>query len=381
MAAKFRVGIVGLSPGRGWAAAAHIPALLALPDVFELAGVANTSLASAQAAAAYGIPRAFESPAALAASPDIDIVVVTVKVQHHKEVVTAALQSGKNVYSEWPLGNGLEETIALADLARAGKALAVVGAQAIASPEVQFMRNLVAHGAIGNVLSSTYIGSGFSWGDDILQGDAYAMDNRNGATLLSVIGGHAISAIDAVLGEIEQIDAVLSQRRKTARVIETGETVELKTPDHVMANAILQSGAPLSLQLRGGLPRGTKLLWEINGSEGDLRVTAKNEYAPVINISPLCVELGRKGQNGYEELDVPDPFPIDIDDAVPARNIAGLYRLIADDLRHSTRTAPSFDHARTLHEVLDAIEQSSETGKRITVGQTRHARPIRRAAL
>jgi predicted dehydrogenase len=370
MEGKYRVGIVGLSPGRGWAATAHIPALRALSDVFELAGVANTSLASAQAAAAaFGIPQAFESAAVLAASPDIDIVVVTVKVQHHKEVVTAALEAGKAVYSEWPLGNGLEETIALAGLAREKKALAVVGAQAIASPEVQFMRKLVANGKIGEVLSSTYVGSGFSWGDDILQGDAYAMDNRNGATLLSVIGGHAIAAIDTVLGDIEQIGAVLSQRRQTVRVIETGETVEMKTPDHLMANAILRSGAPLSLQLRGGLPRGTKLLWEINGSEGDLRVTARNEYVPAVNISPLRVEYGPKGQNGYEELDVPDPFPIDAGDAVAARNVAGIYRLIADDLRHGTRTAPSFDHARALHEVLYAIEQSSETGNRIKVSK------------
>ncbi|WP_028223635.1 Gfo/Idh/MocA family protein [Paraburkholderia oxyphila] len=368
MEKKYRVGIVGLSPERGWAAMAHIPALQALSGVFELAGVANTSLASAQAAAAaFGIPHAFENAAAMAASPDIDIVVVTVKVQHHKEVLSAALRAGKSVYSEWPLGNGLEETLALAELAREQKALAVVGAQALASPEVQFIRQLVADGKIGNVLSSTYVGSGVSWGDEVLQGDAYAMDNRNGATLLSVIGGHAIAAIDAVLGPIDQIDAVLSQRRPTVRVIETGEAVEMKTPDHLMANAILRSGAPLSFQLRGGVPRGTKLLWEINGSEGDLRITARNEYVPAINISPLRVEFGRKGQDGWEELDVPDPFPIDAGDAVAARNVAGVYRLLADDLRHGTRSAPSFDHACALHEVLHAIEQSSETGKRVKV--------------
>lgn len=368
MEKKYRVGIVGLSPERGWAAMAHIPALRTLSSVIELAGVANTSLASAQAAAtAFGIPQAFESAAAMAASPDIDIVVVTVKVQHHKEVLTTALRAGKSVYSEWPLGNGLEETIALAELARENKALAVVGVQALASPEVQFIRQLVADGKIGNVLSSTYVGSGVSWGDEVLQGDVYAMDNRNGATLLSVIGGHAIAAIDAVLGPIDQIDAVLSQRRPTVRVIETGEAAEMKTPDHLMANAILCSGAPLSLQLRGGVPRGLKLLWEINGSEGDLRITARNEYVPAINISPLRVEFGRKGQDGWEELDIPDPFANDTGDAVAARNVAGVYRLLADDLRHGTRTAPSFDHARALHEVLHAIEQSSETGRRIKV--------------
>jgi predicted dehydrogenase len=45
---RFRVGLVGLQPGRSWAARAHIPALRALSDDFEIAGVANTSLASAE---------------------------------------------------------------------------------------------------------------------------------------------------------------------------------------------------------------------------------------------------------------------------------------------------------------------------------------------
>ena len=133
------------SAQRGWGPAAHIPALRALSDVFETAGVANTSLASAKAAAAaFGIPRAFENVAELVASPDIDVVAVTVKVPHHREVVAAALAAGKHVYCEWPLGNGLAEAIELADLARESQARAVVGTQATASPEVELVRKLVA---------------------------------------------------------------------------------------------------------------------------------------------------------------------------------------------------------------------------------------------
>ena len=141
MERRFRVGIVGLSAERGWATTAHIPALRALSDDFELVGVANTSLKSAEsAAAAFGLPRAFESAAALAGFPDIDVVVVTVKVAHHREVVTKALQAGKSVYCEWPLGNGLTEALELARLAKGKKGVAVVGTQAIVSPEVQFVR-------------------------------------------------------------------------------------------------------------------------------------------------------------------------------------------------------------------------------------------------
>jgi len=173
----------------------------------------------------------------------------------------------------------------------------------------------------------------------------YAMDSKNGATLLSVIGGHAISAVQSVLGRIEEVGAVLSQRRKTVRVIETGEMIPMKTPDQVVLDAVLQSGAPLSFQLRGGLPRGTRLLWEINGTAGDLRMTAKAEQIPVINISPLRVEGGRRGEDGFRELEIPSSFYFGLEDAVVARNVAGVYRLMAQDPRHGTRTAPSFDDA------------------------------------
>lgn len=141
----------------------------------------------------------------------------------------------------------------------------------------------------------------------------------------------------------------------------------MRTPDHVMINAILQSGVPLSLQLRGGLPRGTRLLWEINGTEGDLRITAAIEQAPVINISPLRIEAGRKGEDGYHELKVPQSYYFGLEDAVTARNVAGIYRLMAYDLRLGTRTAPDFNDALALHKILHAIEQSDETGQRVRV--------------
>ncbi len=371
MERRFRVGIVGLSAKRGWATTAHVPALRALSDYFELVGVANTSLTSAEsAAAAFGLPRAYESAAALIASPDIDVVIVTVKVSHHREVVTAALQNRKSVYCEWPLGNGLTEALELARLANDKKILAVVGTQAIASPEVQFVRKMVADGYVGEVLSSTYIGAGFTWGDDVSLGEAYAMDSKNGATLLSVIGGHAIAAVHSALGQLREVAAVLSQRRRTVRVTETGETIPMRTPDQVLVSGVLQCGAPLSMQLRGGLPRGTRLLWEINGTEGDLRITAKSEQVPVINISPLRVEAGRRDEVGYSELEIPSSYYFGLEDALAARNVAGLYRLMAQDLRHGTHAAPDFEDAVSLHKTLHAIEQSAETGKRVLVGES-----------
>lgn len=67
-----KVGVVGAS---GWAGASHLPALAGLAG-FEVTAVATTNQASAdQAAAAHGVPLAFANAGALAAHPDVDLVV------------------------------------------------------------------------------------------------------------------------------------------------------------------------------------------------------------------------------------------------------------------------------------------------------------------
>jgi predicted dehydrogenase len=369
MTDRVRVGIVGLRAERGWASAAHIPALRALSDDIEVVGVANTNHASAEAAAkAFGLGRAYESVDSLLASPGVDVVAVTVKVPHHLDLVTRALDAGKSVYCEWPLGNGLAEAEELAARAKRKQAVAVVGTQAVVSPEVQFLRDLVAEGFVGEVRSTTYVGSGHTWGDVVGAGDAYAMDSKNGVTLLSVIGGHAFSAMQSVLGPVSKVNGLLSQRRSTVRIVETGEAIPMKTPDQVIVAAEFDSGVPLAFQLRGGLPCGTRLMWEISGSERDLRISAKVEEIPVINISPLCVEVGKRGERGFSEIEVPSSYYFGLDHAPAARNVAGIYRLMARDIREGTRSAPGFDDGVGLHRILDAIELSSKTGGRRRIG-------------
>lgn len=66
---KIRVGIVGVSPNRGFASIAHIPALQALPE-FEIVAVCTTRQESAEAAARYfRVPMAFSDPEKLAQHP------------------------------------------------------------------------------------------------------------------------------------------------------------------------------------------------------------------------------------------------------------------------------------------------------------------------
>jgi predicted dehydrogenase len=91
--AKIGVGLIGYEAGRSWGAIAHVPALVALPG-YEVAAVATSRQESALAAArdlGLGEDAAFSDVAALASDPRVDLVAITVKVPHHRALVSAAL--------------------------------------------------------------------------------------------------------------------------------------------------------------------------------------------------------------------------------------------------------------------------------------------------
>ena len=105
-------------PESSWAKDSHIPALLSLENV-QLAAVATTSRASAEAAAAaFGVRAAYDDPLALITASDIDLVSVCVRVPYHRDLVLAALAADKHVYCEWPLGRDRGEAAEMAAAAR-----------------------------------------------------------------------------------------------------------------------------------------------------------------------------------------------------------------------------------------------------------------------
>src|SRR2546430_15634242 len=115
--ANLGFGIIGVSPTRGWAATAHIPALHALPN-YEIRALSARSAESARAAGeVFGVGTVFSDHVQLVTQPDIDVVAVTVKAPHHRELGSAALAAGKAVYCEWPLGRDLDDPRAMAALA------------------------------------------------------------------------------------------------------------------------------------------------------------------------------------------------------------------------------------------------------------------------
>jgi predicted dehydrogenase len=362
-ATRIRVGIIGANPDRGWAAQAHIPALTSLSDDFEITALSTSRRESAEAASElFGVPAAFDNHQALVNSPAVDVVAVTVKVPYHLELATAALGAGKAVYCEWPLGNGLKEAETLAALAKKQGVLAVAGLQARSAPSVAYVHDLIEQGYVGEVLSTTLIGSGMGWGPTVEPFNAYLNDKKNGATMLSIAVGHTADALCYCLGEVRELSATMTMRRETFTVAGTGESRPMSAEDQVAVSGLLEGGVAFSIHYRGGTSRGTNLLWEINGTEGDLQLTATGGQT---QIWELDVRGGKGAQSSLELLPVPEQYRWAPPQG-PGTNVAQTYARFARDYREGTHFCPTFEDAVTRHRMLDAIETAAATGQ----GQT-----------
>src|SRR3954466_14300506 len=134
MADKIRLGLIGASVKGTWSSRSHLPALRASADV-ELAAVCTTKAETAEAARqAYGARLAFDDYNKMIASPEIDAIAVVVRVPSHYAPTKAALEAGKHVYCEWPLGRTTQEAVELAALAKTTGRVTAVGLQARINP-------------------------------------------------------------------------------------------------------------------------------------------------------------------------------------------------------------------------------------------------------
>ncbi len=363
MTDKIRVGIVGATVtqgGSGWGANAHVPALKALPH-YALTAVCTAHENTAKAsAAAFGAERAFHRFSDMAAHPDVDLIVVCVRVPGHRELVMAGLQAGKAVFCEWPLGANLAEAEEMAGLARQRSLTSIVGLQARSDPTILYAADLVQGGHIGEVLTANLSavaqaqlqrGPGRIW-----QGV-----RANGANPLTIAGGHAIDALCAVLGEFAEVSARVWTRIPEWRTLE-GKPVPVDAPDSINVIGRMVSGAEVSINVATvpSNPGGNRM--EIYGREGALVIRADGS----LNIGPSQVFSG-KGKEPLAPMPVPAKYKV-APEGTPSggpSNVAQAYARMADALRSSRAFDVDFNLAVRRHKLIDAIERSSASGQSV----------------
>ncbi|KAI0905368.1 oxidoreductase [Ustulina deusta] len=370
--APIRVGIIGLRPAPEysssrvqpgyWAVIAHLPALRAMPEDYEVIAVCNSSVQSAAAAIKqYGLPestKAYGSPEDLANDPLVELVVVSVNVGKHLLLAKPALEKKKDVFVEWPLGAGLAESEELSRLASAAGVRTSVGVQARADPIIAKVKDIVESGQIGKVASSSaWVSSGVLPYDFWVEGAEYYLDYKSGGNNFFIYFGHFLDSFTHVLGDFAEVQAILKSTVSSMKILDSKGVVvnpayPKTSPDQAVVQGVLESGAVASISLRK--PRaeidGVSFRWIISGTEGEVEIIIPQSHWQFGGSKrTLRLKIGDKETHDVDFL-AGDEF----ESKVPAisANVARQYRAFA---RGNLETVATFESSLKTHRLLDRI--------------------------
>jgi predicted dehydrogenase len=362
MADKIRLGLIGASVRGTWSARSHLPALQASSDV-ELTAVCTTRADSAEAARrAWGARLAFDDWHKMIASPEIDAVAVVVRVPSHYAPTKAALEAGKHVYCEWPLGRTTAEAVELSALAKAKGLVTAVGLQARANPALMCMKEQVEAGFVGELMA-VHVSL---MREGVLSRPSHRTWQRDaelGANTLTIANGHTVDAMRFVTGDFGRFFAVVATQAKQWLDTGTNTLLDVTSPDNVLLSGRLAGGAVVSVHI-GAIPfAGSGYRMEIYGRDGTLVAAGED--------SPQLSEVLLRGAKGGNTL-TPMPVPQRLTLAAPGTpsgeplNVGQMYTLFARAIRSGKSDQPNFATAVELHRLVDTIKQASDSGREVT---------------
>ncbi|KAM0262140.1 hypothetical protein ACHAQJ_001883 [Trichoderma viride] len=373
--APIRTAIIGLSGSAttSWASSAHLPYLLSARgrERYQIVALCNSSVEAAKRAIeVFKLPpgtKAYGDPQAVADDKDIDLVVVSTRVDVHYSTALPSVKAGKDVYVEWPLAHDVAHAKELVDAAKASGGRTLVGHQGREAPPVVKLRELLKQGKIGKILSSEIRANGGTVDREaLLPGLKYFTDLSIGGNIVTIGVGHLFDQIQHVVGDLRDLKSRLQLQRpnvllRSPSTKEAVETVKTNVPDLVVidgtlaASQIATEGATVLFRFRRGQPflGEPALSWTINGEKGEIRLQAfggsslhANSYtAPVtIEIHDFASDQVQKiewsWQNWQEEL------------PAVARSVGVLYENFAGSV---VEGAPSFETALVRHEQLAKV--------------------------
>ena len=269
---KIRLGFIGANVKSTWASQSHFPAVQAHPDV-EMTAVCTRSAESAEAArVAFGARLAFTDYRTMVASPEIDAVAVVVRVPTHYETTKAAIEAGKHVYTEWPLGRTTAEAIELTALAKAKGVQTSVGLQSRVSPALLYIKDLIDTGYVGEVLAC-HVSTHRDGPLERPSSRTWQRDITLGANPLTIANGHVIDSLRFVAGNFARVACMCSTQAKQWYETDTKKMVEVTAPDNILVSGRLARGAAASVSV-GAVPwGGPGFRMEIFGRDGAIIAT------------------------------------------------------------------------------------------------------------
>ena len=291
--ADIGIGIIG----GGYMGKAHSVAMAAVATVFDtplrprLEMIAATSAQSAERyRQAYGFKRGTADWRELVADPVVEAVVIASPQATHREIALAAIENGKHVLCEKPLGESLDDSAAMVAAAEKAGVANMVGFNYIRTPASQYARKLIADGLIGDV---TWFRGEHS--EDFLADPTSPANWRTeteAAGCLGDLAPHMVNGARALLGPIAEVMA----DRKTVHAQRGG--VAVKNDDQAQMLVNFESGVQGHLYFsRTHHGRKMGYIYEVVGTKGALRFNQEDQ-----NALELYLADGPEAERGYRKI-------------------------------------------------------------------------------
>ncbi|MEL6304688.1 MAG: Gfo/Idh/MocA family oxidoreductase [Bacteroidota bacterium] len=284
MNAKIRWGIVG--PGK--IARKFCEDLVSHPDA-EIVAVGSRNLARAQQFAdAFNIPKAYDRYEDLFSDSSVEVVYIATPHRFHKELSLKAMESGKHVLCEKPLGVNTNEVQELAESAEKNRVFLMEGLWTRFNPTIEKIINALKQKRIGAI---HYVRADFAFNAMDRDLDSRLWNPELASGSLLDIGIYPIFLSYLVLGMPEKIHA-MSNFHENGTEIQTA--MQFQYPN-AMAS------------LYSGFSSTSKMEAEISGSTGQILIQPRWHepmgYSIVQDGIETLIESPPKGGGFTEEID------------------------------------------------------------------------------
>lgn len=273
--AEIGIGILG----GGYMGKAHAVAMSAVGAVFgtelrpRLEMVCATSLQSAESYRdAYGFRRAAVGWRELVNDPKVDAVIIASPQETHRAIAEAAFELGKPVLCEKPLGETLEDAVAMVAAAERTGCINMVAYNYIRTPASQYARKLIADGVIGDITWFRGEHTEDFYADPEVPATWRTQGDANGT--MGDLAPHMINAALALVGPIEKLVAEVER----VHAKRPGGTVT--NDDHAQMMVRFENGV-MGQMYFSRIATGRKMgyAYEINGTKGAIRFDQEDQNA------------------------------------------------------------------------------------------------------
>jgi predicted dehydrogenase len=291
--------------------------------------------------------------------PDIEIVVNLTVPKAHVAVSLQAIEAGKNVHSEKPIGVTVAEARQLIEAADKRGLRVGCAPDTFLGGAHQTCRKLIDDGRIGTPVggSAFFMCPGHErWHPNP---DFYY---EKGAGPMLDMGPYYITALVDLLGPVARVAGIATMLRKE-RVISSeprkGQKIPVETPTHIAGTMEFVSGASVSIAMSFDVPNHGHKPLEIYGTTATLIVPDPNYFDGRIEIAAAKEEWA----------------PVETEHAYADDN----YRIIgAADMAYAIRSGRPHRASGALAyhvlEVMEAFERSSSSGAHVAI-ESRPPRP------